>query len=423
MMSDLIVYLLKVSAIFSILTLVYFIFFRRLTFHKLNRAVLLLSIPISLVLPILNIGYYSPVAYDLSEIEWISTSESEIIVNSASVSSNQDLDISLVIEIAYWIGFAVVVMLLVSNAIKLFHKIKASRKVNSLGFSIIRTEVPGVFSCFKWVFIPKQIEYKYDDPIIKHELAHLRLFHSYDLIITELFIAFIWFNPFVFLFRKLLRSVHEFQADDYVLSDSIKKSDYLNIMLDSLMSTNHFSLASNFKSLTIKNRIEMITKNKNKKAAIMRYALLGPMIALILMSFSVTEGSKPSIKPIEEGKYKRISSGFGKRMHPILKVEKMHLGIDFSTEIGTPIRATGDGIISLIKTDKKAHGKQVQIDHGSGIVSAYCNLNEFAVKEGQKVKKGEVIAYSGNTGASTAPHLHYEVLLNGKNVDPMNYFN
>lgn len=132
--------------------------------------------------------------------------------------------------------------------------------------------------------------------------------------------------------------------------------------------------------------------------------------------------SIPAIQPISNKELKRLSSGYGIRIHPILKVRKMHPGIDFSAPQGTPIYATGDGTVQRVHTSFGGYGKQVEIDHGYGFMTKYAHMSKFNVKEGQKVKRGECIGYVGNTGRSTAPHVHYEVRKNGKLENPVHYF-
>ncbi|RED95608.1 peptidoglycan DD-metalloendopeptidase family protein [Marinoscillum furvescens] len=132
--------------------------------------------------------------------------------------------------------------------------------------------------------------------------------------------------------------------------------------------------------------------------------------------------SLPAIQPVSNENLKRLSSGFGYRIDPILKVRKPHNGVDFSLPQGTPIYATGDGTVKFTRSSYTGYGKQIEIDHGFGYTTKYAHLSEFVVKRGQKVKRGELIAYSGNTGKSTAPHLHYEVKIDGKPVDPVHYF-
>ena len=131
--------------------------------------------------------------------------------------------------------------------------------------------------------------------------------------------------------------------------------------------------------------------------------------------------SMPAITPIPlQQSY--LSSGFGLRYHPIYKVRKMHTGIDFGAGVGTPIYATGAGKVTKVSTSFHGYGKQVEIDHGFGLKTKYAHLSEFNVKVGQRVKRGELIAYSGNTGTSSGPHLHYEVHKNHKKVNPIHYF-
>lgn len=132
--------------------------------------------------------------------------------------------------------------------------------------------------------------------------------------------------------------------------------------------------------------------------------------------------SLPAIQPVSKKELKRLSSGFGYRLDPILKVRRPHYGVDFSLEKGSPVYATGDGVVSLVRSSFSGYGKQIEVDHGFGYTTKYAHLSEFVVKKGQKVKRGELIAYSGNTGKSTAPHLHYEVHIDNKPVNPVHYF-
>ncbi len=130
----------------------------------------------------------------------------------------------------------------------------------------------------------------------------------------------------------------------------------------------------------------------------------------------------PAIQPVQNKDLKRMASGYGYRMHPILKYRKFHAGMDFTAPIGTPIYATGSG--TVIQADAKAsgYGKHVRIDHGYGYVTLYAHMSKIAVKPGQKVNRGDVIGYVGNTGLSAGPHCHYEVRKNGEPVNPVNYY-
>jgi hypothetical protein len=126
----------------------------------------------------------------------------------------------------------------------------------------------------------------------------------------------------------------------------------------------------------------------------------------------------PAIDPVRSGIQ---TDGFGMRIHPILHVRLMHEGLDIVANVGTDVYATGDGVVSYVGK-RGGYGNVVEIDHGFGYSTLYGHLSKPLVGSGEKVKRGQVIALSGNTGLSTAPHLHYEVRKNGVHVDPAEYF-
>lgn len=129
----------------------------------------------------------------------------------------------------------------------------------------------------------------------------------------------------------------------------------------------------------------------------------------------------PAIQPISNRDLKRTASGYGYRIDPVYKVRKYHRGMDFACDVGTPVYATADGVVVAAKW-LQGYGRTVEIDHGYGYRTLYAHLNKFSVKKGQKVVRGEQVALSGNSGKSTGPHLHYEVIVKGKPVNPINYY-
>ena len=128
--------------------------------------------------------------------------------------------------------------------------------------------------------------------------------------------------------------------------------------------------------------------------------------------------SIPAIRPVDGV----IISGFGIRKHPIHKVDRQHPGIDFGVQPGTKVLATGNGIIRFAGHHKSGFGTTIEIDHGFGYVTVYAHLSKTMVGPGTKVRRGDVIGYSGNSGISKGPHLHYEILKNGKQINPVDYF-
>jgi len=130
----------------------------------------------------------------------------------------------------------------------------------------------------------------------------------------------------------------------------------------------------------------------------------------------------PAIQPIHNHNLIRTASGYGMRLHPVYNVYKMHTGLDFTAKVGTKIFSTGDGIVVEVTSSRTGYGNHIVINHGFGYQTLYAHLNTMEVSIGQKIKRGEVIGTVGNTGTSTAPHLHYEVIKNGQKVNPANFF-
>lgn len=131
----------------------------------------------------------------------------------------------------------------------------------------------------------------------------------------------------------------------------------------------------------------------------------------------------PAVMPIVPDRSKfRLSSSFGYRSDPISGKTRMHTGFDFALKPGNPVYATGDGVVASVTFDLFNYGNSIVVDHGFGYKTRYAHLKTVLVTEGMKIKRGECIAESGNTGKSTGPHLHYEVMYKGKYVNPVNYF-
>jgi Peptidase family M23 len=129
----------------------------------------------------------------------------------------------------------------------------------------------------------------------------------------------------------------------------------------------------------------------------------------------------PGIIPLRPSTYRRISSHFGMRFHPIRKVNKMHYGMDISAAIGTPVYATADGVVSIASHRQAGYGTMVQVTHPFGFKTIYGHLKSFTCIPAQRIKRGTLIGYVGSTGLSTGPHLHYEIVKNGQRIDPIEF--
>ncbi|MEJ7588930.1 MAG: peptidoglycan DD-metalloendopeptidase family protein [Ferruginibacter sp.] len=187
------------------------------------------------------------------------------------------------------------------------------------------------------------------------------------------------------------------------LSEKKKEIDKVSIMNEDLLgkeiagSLNNISARISYQVNSYKQIEKLINNQENKLASI------------------------PAIQPVSNKDLTRIASGFGYRIHPIYGIPKMHNGLDFTATQGTPIYATGDGRVTT-SGPGAGTGNHVIINHGYGYETVYMHMVRVKVRDGQVVKRGQIIGWVGSTGASTGPHCHYEVHINGRPVDPVYFF-
>lgn len=130
----------------------------------------------------------------------------------------------------------------------------------------------------------------------------------------------------------------------------------------------------------------------------------------------------PAIQPIKNEDLTRMASGYGYRTDPFTKIRKFHYGMDFTAPRGTPIYASGDGIVKRVDSRSSGYGRHIRIDHGYGYVSLYAHLYKYNVRRNQKVKRGDIIGFVGSSGRSQAPHLHYEIFKEKRRINPLNFY-
>ncbi|MDX1667498.1 MAG: M23 family metallopeptidase [Saprospiraceae bacterium] len=178
----------------------------------------------------------------------------------------------------------------------------------------------------------------------------------------------------------------------------------------------------------LKNSGDLIISAKKKVSKLKRQMVLQSKSLDTVLNMAAEKekmlASIPSIKPVRSDKLPRsvrLLSGFGRRIHPIYKMPRMHYGIDFTAPTNTPIQATGAGTVVRVERKRTGYGKSVIIDHGFGYQTLYAHMNRIDVKTGEKVKRGQQIGIVGSTGTSTAPHCHYEVHFKGQKVNPIHY--
>ena len=130
----------------------------------------------------------------------------------------------------------------------------------------------------------------------------------------------------------------------------------------------------------------------------------------------------PAIQPVKNEDLKHMASGFGYRSDPFTKIRKFHYGMDFTARTGTPVYATGDGVVYKADASLSGYGNHIEINHGYGYKTLYAHLSKYKCRSGQRVKRGDIIGYVGSTGRSQAPHLHYEVFKGNVRVNPLNFY-
>lgn len=439
-MNNTIFYFTQVTCVFSVLYLMYILFLKKLTFHKANRFVLLILLPISIIIPFSN-NLFPSLSSKIIEVPLFNHVTFNTINNQLQVIEQPPIDstinsATLLIGI-YWLVFSIYFIRILNTTRQLFLLRKKSTIQQKNGYQLVIANVTEIFSYFNWVFIPKHKFEFYDKQILEHEKAHIQLKHSCDIILTEIYIAFFWFNPLIYFYRKSLKSVHEFQADNAVLNNGTKTSHYIQLLMQSLEVSHPNNSYNYFNQTILEKRVIMMTKPKSNRFTKLKYILLLPISIFLISAFtkpileknefvtntiSLEHLSKPpSLFPVQNITKDNITSFFGEKgKHPKLNKGIIHTGIDIRAKQGAPVIATADGII--MKASMEGNwGNLIVITHTDGYETWYAHLKEFKANKDQKVKKGEIIGYVGNTGRSTAPHLHYEVKHNGKHVNPLNY--
>ena len=424
-------YLLKVSICLLVLYIPYLILFRKNTFFGANRLYLLLTLIFSFVIPTLEISQ-STAVYSIVAESTPGTSLSHYYDDFNSIEAvYHEVNYPLILSWVYLAGVLVFTIRLGFSVVSIL-KIKRGADIEKIDrFSILRVDSTEPFSFFNLIFLPKT---EINPLIIQHEKIHIKQFHWMDVVLVEVAAILLWFNPVMIPFKRSLKLQHEYLADEQTIKGDIQPEDYLECMLKEIHRTHFDGPISNFYYQSIKNRITMITKKRTPIPLSGLYMILIPVICILSFAFSkrpldtsinmegstgITEISIPEIAPVDLSKTK-VTSGYGMRMHPILKVVRLHTGIDFESPEGENVKSTDDGIV-VENTFDEYRGQFILIKHGDTFSTSYSHLQSATVKVGDNVRKGQTIGYVGNTGLSKGVHLHYEVLKNGKAVDPKDY--
>jgi murein DD-endopeptidase MepM/ murein hydrolase activator NlpD len=295
----------------------------------------------------------------------------------------------------------------------------------------------------KYKFNPESLSYIRVTRSTKQKLIRFLTYFSASIVLTIVYVLL--FSSFFDspVEKGLKRQISELKVNyelvndqlatvEALLTDLQKRDDniYRTIFeaepIHSSVREAGFGGANKYKELEKLENSEIVIEVKSHLDKIMKKIYVQSVSYDKIIELAKNKGkmlaSMPAVMPISNKDLTRTASGWGLRIHPIYKIRKFHYGMDFTAPIGTDIYATGDGVVEETESSKRGYGNKVIIDHGFGYKTIYGHMNGFNVKKGQTVHRGDIIGFVGNTGLSTAPHLHYEIELNNIKVNPMNYY-
>ena len=208
--------------------------------------------------------------------------------------------------------------------------------------------------------------------------------------------------------------------------NNIYRVYFNNAPISEIKETKEIVSESRFKQLLAFNNQKLVTNTSERVDLISKQlAMQSKSLDEILKLSKAKEkflGSIPAIQPVKNEQLRHMASGFGYRSDPFTKARKMHKGMDFTSPTGTPVYATGDGVVRRADAGASGFGNHIVISHGFGYETLYAHLSRYNKRAGQRVNRGDIIGFVGSTGRSQAPHLHYEVHKGGNVVNPINFY-
>ncbi len=295
MSKELILYFFKANVILTLLYIAYYLFFKRETFHSLNRFLLYFILFCSVLLPLINFSSMLSVENETivqyQIIDDVSLKIDEFIPatnkQAPEIVEQTSYSLSDIILLVYLLSVLFLLYLTLRDLFKISVFGRNQQKVQLGKLKIIDT--PGIvtaFSFFKWVFIDKtNLDKNEINKIIEHEYIHYKKLHTIDLIIVQLFVLLLWFNPIIYMLRRSFREVHEYQADKEVSGAQEDKLNYQKLLIKKVELRTSLAMTSNFNSITLK-RIKMMSKNNSNKIKLLNLIVMVPIIFLIGISMS-----------------------------------------------------------------------------------------------------------------------------------------
>ena len=429
-MEAFLIYLLKSAAILGISCSLYFLLLRKQTAFTTNRWFLVFGVVSALVLPTIVIT--ETVWIDSVVVSDVPIEVTETTTTITPINAEPQTDWFFNILCIYGLG---VLFFSLRFLIQLFAVVRRLRvydnKRKDGAFTILETKANiAPFSFFNTIMYNPALHDTSDlSVILNHEKTHCRQHHSIDIIMVNILAIIQWCNPFSWWYKNLVYQNLEYLADASVVEAGVSTKDYGTVLIATVQQQlQSSSITNNFHQSLIKKRIVML--HNKKRPAYWKYALVLPVLGLFVSSFNTETVAqvRPNtteqmtdqpvfIYPVKLDKQVKISSHYGKRKHPITHEMKMHNGIDFKAPKGTPVYAAARGKVTAVGYTK-GYGNLITIQHQSGYVTRYGQLEAFKVKPNQEVEPGDLIGTVGATGLATGPHLHFEMLKNGKHLDP-----
>lgn len=293
-MTEFLTYDLKVAVLIAVFYFCYRLLMERETFHRLNRIVLLSSIALSLVLPLCVITFHETIEVEQTTATANPNQQSPITdmpaVTAADSMQMAPIDQSAVIFAIFMIG-VLCRLFFIANSYRLLRRIISDSEQHTLEDDVTLAVVDLPVAPFSWMrtIVLSRIDYDERNPsILAHERGHIRLHHSWDIVFVEMLTALQWFNPVVWLLRRDLRTVHEYEADASVLSSDSDVSQYIQLLMRKAMGTKASILANGINNSTIKKRIFMMLKHKSNRRAWLKALYIAPIVAVSLVATAKT---------------------------------------------------------------------------------------------------------------------------------------
>ncbi len=286
-MNNFLIYLLQSGINLSVLYMIYWLFMRKDTFFKLNRYYLLLSAGISLLLPLINIK----LTVDPEETTYLYLLNPVIVTpDKVAHSISGSLNLSQILLILYLTVLSVLLFRFLYQCSRILLLIRKFGIQKHNGLNIVFTNSDySPFSFFNLIFLSDAIaDSEQLDQIITHEKIHIKQRHTIDLVILEMISMLQWFNPVVWFYRRTIRHIHEFLADEGVLAKGVKKIDYQKMLVNQIFGMQVNYLSNNFNHSQLKRRLSMMSRTKTNRLALLKMAFVVPLAVTLTFMFSVS---------------------------------------------------------------------------------------------------------------------------------------